>query len=187
MRVHYQDKAAVSLIAKELKPYLKGEVIIICVGTDRCTGDALGPILGTFLTNDETFKIKVFGTLDRPIHALNIEDFINNIKLIHPNSKVIAIDACLGPYDKVGEIRVRNKPINPGKGVGKDLPEIGDTSIVAIIDDADIMIPFTNRPVRLGFVYDLAEVIYQGIVKAYLENKVSLFNRIFGRLTVNEI
>ena len=55
--------------------------IILCIGTDRATGDCLGPLVGEQLLNySETFH--VMGCLSAPVHALNIHDALHDIHLL---------------------------------------------------------------------------------------------------------
>ena len=42
----------------------KRPAIILCIGTDRSTGDALGPLIGTHLSRLNLPQLKVYGTLD---------------------------------------------------------------------------------------------------------------------------
>ena len=39
-----------SMLPSDLRP-----VVIVCIGTDRSTGDSLGPLVGTFLKKKEDF------------------------------------------------------------------------------------------------------------------------------------
>ncbi len=107
--------------------------IILCIGTDRATGDCLGPLVGDQLINYDS-KVKVMGCLESPVHALNIRETINEIKSTTENPFIIAVDAALGQCSAVGNITVSNMPILPGKGVHKKLPAIGDVSITGIVN-----------------------------------------------------
>ncbi len=49
--------------------------VVLCIGTDRVTGDSLGPLVGTFLHAYGSDRyLSIYGTLDFPVHALNLED-----------------------------------------------------------------------------------------------------------------
>lgn len=149
-----------------MKDYINKKTIIVCIGTDRCIGDCLGPLVGTFLT-ESNFPIPSYGTISDPIHALNIEKKLSEIKQIHPDANIIGIDACLGDSDNIGEIQCRNYPIHPGKGVGKLLPVVGETSIVGIVDCTTDNELFTNRTIRLSLVMDMAKVIRDSLYYSY--------------------
>lgn len=107
------------LLGSTSKNYTK--ITVLCIGTDRSTGDSLGPLIGTFLKEQVDLPYEVLGTLEDPVHAKNLEIAINGID---DNNLVIAIDACLGKMDHVGYITVSEGGIKPGSGVGKDLPVV---------------------------------------------------------------
>ena len=138
-------------------------IIFLCIGTDRAIGDSLGPLVGTMLKNSN-YKYPVYGTLDKPIHALNIYESLDMIKKKHPNGNFLAIDACLGAKGNIGNLQIRKGPILPGKGVGKKLPEIGNYSIVGIVDKVDENNKFSFNNVRLSFILELAEIVALSII-----------------------
>lgn len=161
-KVNYKNEDVVSILSSILKDIISEDIVIICIGTDRAIGDALGPLVGTILKNND-FKYPVYGTLDKPIHALNLAEYLDAIKLKHSTSKLLAIDACLGPEDSIGNIQVRKGPILPGKGVGKKLPKVGNYSIVGIVDKMDDN-KFSFNNIRLHFVTQLAKIIAISII-----------------------
>lgn len=152
-------------LKEQLQNYISSNTVIACIGTDKCIGDCLGPLVGTLLTEEE-FKFPVYGTLDKPIHALNIHERLNSIKNSHPNAQIIGIDACLGFEENIGEIRIRDYAISPGKGVRKELPEVGVASIIGIVDSNDSSEFFFSRSIRLSFVMDMAKQIVELIKEA---------------------
>ncbi|ADL69686.1 spore protease YyaC [Thermoanaerobacterium thermosaccharolyticum] len=171
LRVKYDDRDAIKLISAYLAEHLNFDSVILCIGTDKCIGDSLGPIVGDMLSKMVN-GINVYGTLKNPIHAINLEENIAYIKRKHPYSNIIAVDACLGDKDNIGKISIKKSPIYPGKGVGKVLPAVGDISIIGVIDAFDI-IPVHNT--RLGFVFEMAEVIAMSIHRAFYL-KASIIN-----------
>lgn len=154
----------VDMIVSEFFKSGKESVTIVCIGTDKCIGDCLGPMVGTLLEKCGTDN--VCGTLEYPIHAINIPIRLTEIKQQHKNSFIIAVDACLGAGDEIGNINLRDVPIRPGKGVGKTLESIGQMSLVGIVDNKDLEIDFVHRPIRMGFVWDLALKVTSVIVQA---------------------
>lgn len=139
------------------------EIIIICIGTDANIGDCLAPLVGTLL-KEKGIKNTVYGDLENPIHALNLIKKIDEIKLKHQNSKIIAIDACLSYDSEPGKILFDYKPISPGAGVDKKLPKVGDVSIKGIIGSSDV--PFFNNNFRLGLVYKMASKITNILIES---------------------
>ncbi|MBE6054409.1 MAG: spore protease YyaC [Clostridium sartagoforme] len=162
-KTHYDSPNSYMEIADKIKCYIKKDTIIICVGTDKCIGDCLGPLVGSLLV-ENNFPLPVFGTLEYPIHALNIEENLKSINKLHPNSLVIGIDACLGEESSIGEIHIRDYPIHPGKGVGKRLPEVGNISIIGIVDSSDTAAFFTNRSIRLHLIMEIAKIISKALI-----------------------
>jgi putative sporulation protein YyaC len=111
---------------KRLTPF---SVVFVCIGTDRSSGDSLGPLVGTAL--QELGYPHVIGTLESPCDASNLS---MRLLEIPEQSTVIAIDACLGQPMSVGLFQVSNQPLIPGKSVGKVLPLVGDYTIAAIVN-----------------------------------------------------
>lgn len=159
---------AVKAIGNYLSTYFDSyprhdDIIIVGIGTDKCIGDCLGPLVGTILIR-KNFGFPVYGTLRRPLHALNLKDRVAYIKSRHPNAFIIAIDACLGENDDIGTIQIRSGPIDPGKGVGKNLPSVGDLSIIGIVDKLNSSSSASLHNIRLSFVLEIGEIITEGIM-----------------------
>ncbi|MBS3995430.1 MAG: spore protease YyaC [Alkaliphilus sp.] len=167
IRIPFLSEGSVELLAEVIRENIQEKTVIICIGTDRCIGDALGPMVGTFLQNN-SFRLPLYGTLEAPIHAVNLEQSISNIKTIHPNAFIIAIDACIGAEDNIGNIHIKNGPVYPGKGVGKKLPGVGDISIVGIVDKINQEDCYAIHNVRLSLVMKMARVISDAIELAAL-------------------
>ena len=49
------------------------KIVFVCIGSDRITGDSLGPLVGHQLSRYHWKNIYVYGTLNEPVHALNLE------------------------------------------------------------------------------------------------------------------
>ena len=56
------------------------ELVFLCIGSDRITGDSLGPLIGYQLSPYCSRVFHVYGTLDDPVHALNLPDRISYIR-----------------------------------------------------------------------------------------------------------
>lgn len=143
----------------------RDEIVIVCIGTDRNVGDSLAPIVGSRLKNNSHYTIH--GTIDDPVHALNVGQIGGYLKINYPNALVIAVDAGLGEVESIGEVRVRCKPVLPGKGVGKKLPPIGDISIVGIVGRADMADPIEAiNQARLCDILIMSDTITRVIERA---------------------
>lgn len=141
-------------------------IVFVCIGTDRSTGDSLGPLVGSLLEEKKLHSFFVYGTLDEPIHAVNLADKLREINTIHANPYVIGIDACLGRVKNVGIIQVGNGPVKPGAGVNKDLPAVGDIHITGIVNVSGFMEFFVLQNTRLNLVMKMAKTIALGIYQA---------------------
>ena len=164
LKIHYKNSYAAFSISHRLDKFITDNMAIVCIGTDKCIVDSLGPLVGTMLTKNN-ICVDVYGTLEKPVHAMNIAERVREIE--RKNYKtILAIDACLSNKTSQGIIEVRERSITPGKGIGKLLPEIGDISIIGVMDTSDK--PFNDliQDTRLYFVYEMAEVISAGILNA---------------------
>lgn len=175
-KVHHTSPLAYYSISKAISNSFSEDTVIICIGTDKCIGDCLGPLVGTIL-NINNFPLPVYGSIDNPIHALNINKNLEYIKKTHPNAYIIGIDACLGQESSIGEIHIRNFAIHPGKGVGKSLPEVGDKSIVGIVDSNENADFFYSKSIRLSLIFKMAKVIADGLIHSYYEYENSNKNK----------
>ncbi|SFI70140.1 spore protease YyaC [Thermoflavimicrobium dichotomicum] len=168
-RQHFSDHLAYAL--KDIQSNIP--IICVCIGTDRSTGDSLGPLVGTFLSKQAPANIKVFGTLDEPVHALNLQETIHHIQNKYPESPVIAVDACLGHFKNVGWIQLGLGPIKPGAGVKKELPEVGQIHIKGIVNVSGFMEYMILQNTRLSVVMKMAEVIASSILTATSSEPIS--------------
>jgi len=164
-KAHYSDNAAADLISEDLVKHFNEKTLIVCIGTDKCIGDSLGPLIGTFLVKNN-FPYPVIGTLENPVHAINIDSTVKEIKEKYPGYHVIAVDACIGYEECVGDIQIKIGPVSPGKGVGKSLPQVGDISIYGIVDSIDNADIFSIKNIRLNFIMNMAEVISKSLINA---------------------
>ncbi len=146
--------------------------IFICIGSDLVLGDSLGPLVGTFLKNKNVGSY-IYGTLNFPITAKEVEYARTYLKQMHPNSISIAIDAAIGSSEDIGLIRVLNKGLKPGLGVDKNLGKVGDISIIGVVASKSNKNYNLFNLTRLNLVYKIAETIASGIEKyiSKLESK----------------
>lgn len=136
--------------------------IIVCIGSDLVLGDSLGPLVGTFLRQKKVGAY-VYGTLNQPITAKEVEYARRYLKEIHPDSMIIAIDAAVGESDDVGLIKVSDRGIKPGLGVNKNLGVIGDVGIIGVVAVKSLKNYSLFNLTRLNLIYRMAEVIAKAI------------------------
>ncbi|MBT2641061.1 spore protease YyaC [Bacillus sp. ISL-41] len=169
-KINHEDELAAEKLASEILDHLPNfstrPIVFVCIGTDRSTGDSLGPLIGTLLEEKEIAPYHVYGTLDDPIHAVNMDAKLAEIKEKHFNPFIIGIDACLGRLKSVGSIQVGNGPVKPGAGVNKELPEVGNMHITGIVNVSGFMEFFVLQNTRLNLVLKMAKTIANGIFES---------------------
>lgn len=180
VRVHMDDPDAgehiqkgVSELLASLTPERRRDVVFACIGTDRSTGDALGPLVGTFLCNHGLPQNRVIGTLERPLHAANLVERLNHHGLLNPGplpnrAVIIAVDACLGASENVGSICFGPGPLKPGAGVNKKLPPVGDIYVTGTVNTGGFMEYFVLQNTRLAIVMRMATVIANALARVVI-------------------
>jgi putative sporulation protein YyaC len=166
LRFYYLEESASYNIAKALYqriPIQNRPIVVVCIGTDRSTGDSLGPLVGSLLQEYKPNHFSIYGTLESPIHAKNLEETMHNIVEKYNNPFILAIDACLGKTTSVGSIIVGSGPIKPGAAVQKKLPEVGDLHITGVVNISGYMEYFVLQNTRLALVMKMAKEIAQAL------------------------
>lgn len=152
-------------LLKELKPILAQNrpIVFVCIGTDRSTGDSLGPLVGYKLKYLSKNNIHIYGTLENPIHAKNMVEILTKIKSSFINPYIVAIDSCLGTLSNIGKVFIQKKPLSPGLALNKQLPTVGEMSITGIVNISGNFEFLVLQNTRLYTVMNLADVISRGI------------------------
>ena len=154
---------------------INSNIVFLCIGTDRITGDCFGPIVGNKLqrNNVKNLNIKVYGTLQETVNASNLNNKIKDIFSNCKNPYIVAIDAALSNKESVGKIIVSNHFLQAGIGIGKESINIGDISIRAIIGKRE-KIDSRNMEVlqntSLNMVINLANLVSKGVIEVLQEN-----------------
>ena len=142
------------------------ELVLLCIGTDRVTGDCRGPFVGQKLSSYSGTVFSVYGTLFQPVHALNLTDIYQHIQTHHPNALIIAIDASLGEKKHLGYVTIANGALHPGAAIHKQLPSVGHIHITGIVNVSGVLEQLTLQTTRLSAVIFLADKIVQGILES---------------------
>lgn len=175
-RINIEDPMAANKIASDLVKRMQrygvtGNTakVLLCIGTDRSTGDCLGPLVGSKIDLLKQDFFTVCGTLDKPVHASNLKETIEDIYKLHQNPFIIAIDACLGRIENVGCVHIGDGSLLPGAGVNKNLPPVGQIHITGIVNVGGYMEYLILQNTRLNLVMRLADVIADGLSKVVQE------------------
>lgn len=107
--------------------------VIVCVGTTSVQGDSLGPKVGDILVKDYGIDAFVYGKSSLPVNGINYEKYLTHIKTHHPNNIIIAVDACLGSKEEVGNIKYTFDGLRAGAALNKKLDRIGHVTILGIV------------------------------------------------------
>ncbi|MFB9331013.1 DUF1256 domain-containing protein [Paenibacillus aurantiacus] len=133
---------------------------IVCIGTDRSTGDSYGTWVGTLLA-ERGWK-NVVGTLAAPCDA---EHYGVLTQSLPQERVVIAVDAGLGKADGVGGFLVAAGPLYPSRATGGQLAPVGDYSIGGIVGPLSAKPYWSLQRASLyqviGMARDTAEAISQ--------------------------
>lgn len=158
-------------ISQYIFPIIKSSrpIVVLCIGTDRSTGDSLGPLVGNKIKFLVRNKIHVYGSLECPVHAKNLCETIDEINYSYTNPYIIAIDACLGSLQNVGKIIVEEKPLSPGAAMNKNLPKVGDLSITGVVNISGAFEFMVLQNTRLYTVMMLADAISKGLYHSILK------------------
>ena len=146
-----------------LNPELNRPVVVVAIGTDRSTGDSLGPLVGSKLADMPGNGLEVYGTLDDPVHAGNLSQKLEMIYAKYKNPVVIATDACLGQTENIGWITMATGPLKPGAGVNKSLPAVGDLYLTGTVNVSGYMEYFVLQNTRLSLVMKMSDRIAASI------------------------
>ena len=133
--VDVNDKNCVEKLSNGLKTVLTNKkIVVLCIGSDKVVGDSLGPAIGTMLIDGLKTDVIVYGSLQVNVNAKNLLLVKQMIKVLHPDRTLLCIDAALGVTSEVGTIQIYDHGLYPGSATNKNLPCVGDLSIVGVVN-----------------------------------------------------
>lgn len=172
IQIHCEEPMATNYFSRELAELFRyykisrnQPIVLLCIGTDRSTGDCLGPLVGAKISSFQQSYYHIYGTLDQPVHANNLSDKIKEIQDSFNNPFIIAIDACLGDLEKVGYITLGHGSLQPGAGVNKKLPPVGHIHITGIVNVGGFMEYLVLQNTRLNLVMRIANIMAEGLME----------------------
>ena len=172
MEALYTDLYVEQKVVRELHLLIpqgrEKELVVLCLGTDRSTGDSLGPVTGTFLSNCFNSEklpqnIPIYGSLWRPVHANNVAECINEIHQANDNPFVLSIDSCVSKEKPVGTIAISAETVSPGSSLARILPEVGDVSIFGVVAPVGVNQYELISSARLYMIMEMARILSYGI------------------------
>ena len=106
---------------------------MVCIGSDKVSGDMLGPLVGSSLREKYHLSCPVYGVVGESVNGLNLDEYVQMIKRRHKESRIIAVDAALGKQEDVGRIRLKKGGIKAGGALERTGARIGDVGIVGVV------------------------------------------------------
>ena len=140
--------------------------VFVCIGTDKVYSDSLGPKVGSLLNNQMSKPVFVYGLCDRNITAENLVYCLDFIKQMHPDSQTVVVDAAVGSVEQIGKVQISDGGIVPGAATNKNLPTVGDVSIVGIVADKGMSDFYTMNSAKERLVNRVAQFIVKSIILA---------------------
>jgi len=175
LRVFIHDQHAVQDLAdmlakllQELNPSSNRQTVLLAVGTDRSTGDSLGPLVGTRVKELAPGLLPIYGTLEEPVHAVNLKEKVQEIKDSFSHPLIIAVDACLGQLQSVGSINMGRGSLQPGTGVNKVLPPVGEIFFSGVVNIGGYLEYLVLQNTRLSHVMKMADCIARALIAGYI-------------------
>ncbi|MFC5406921.1 spore protease YyaC [Cohnella soli] len=138
------------------------EITFVCIGTDRSTGDCLGPFVGSIL--EDRGVSNVIGTLKEPCDSERLPSLL---PALAERDNIVAVDACLGRPGHVGGYIVRFGPLVPARSVIDVFAPIGDYSIAAVVNVAGPKPYWTLQSTSLYGVMGMARAIADAICDGF--------------------
>ena len=119
--------------------------------------------IGYKLKNIERKNIYIYGSLEYPVHSINLSEVLKKIKSNFIDPFIIGIDASLGNVQNIGKVFVEDSPLRPGLALDKDLPEVGEISIKGVVNISGNLDFMMLQNTRLFVVMSLADCISNAI------------------------
>ena len=134
--------------------------VVVCVGSDKISGDALGPMVGTMLRR-RGLPCPVYGVEGDPVNGVNLAEYRDFLRRYHPNVPIIAVDAAVGKPDEIGCVKYRLGGVQAGGAMGRAEPPLGDLAVLGVVGPkgGDVLssllaVPFATVEVLAGRIAD---------------------------------
>ena len=110
--------------------------VILCIGTSKCVGDSLGPIVGENLYKKiNKSNIYIFGNLKNNITYQNVDIVLNRINKIIKNPYLIVVDSALASKEYLGQIIISKNRMIIGSALDKASYNIGNLNIKGVVGE----------------------------------------------------
>lgn len=167
---YYNNRRAVVGVLSALKKFVGTDnaPVIVCIGSDRVSGDSLGPITGSMLKNKLPLPdVFVLGSLESTVTAKEVKYLGEFLRETFARRTIICVDSAVGNMSDVGVIKVSDSPLLPGSGINKRLGKIGDVSIQGVVAEKSFLSRSALSEVKMGMVYKMSDIISDSITKFF--------------------
>jgi len=151
---------------RSLHAFSAQPTVVLCIGSMSSSGDTLGPRVGSILKAHANDRLRIYGTAESPVHAVNLNTALEAIRKEQPGCPILAVDASLADRKHIGNITVASGPVYPGEALHKQLSAAGDIHMTGIVGPAGFMEYHILNFVPKAFVRRLAFIIAESILLA---------------------
>lgn len=78
-------------LAKQIASDFNSVPVVVCLGDPNVVADCFAPMVGSMLK--QSWGGYVYGTVDSPILASNVDDAMRFVKSVHKDKKILIVDA----------------------------------------------------------------------------------------------
>ena len=135
------------------------KLLFLCIGSEKISGDCIGPIVGTLLKEKYRIPYPVLGTEDNSVNGANIRAYRDNIKKYFPDYKIIAVDSAVGDDKDLWTLKIREGGVRAGGALNPSVEYYGN-----VLDNL-LSAPYSK-------IVDFAERIAKTIVKAFAPERL---------------
>lgn len=160
-------------LKKEMKRHLKDNRVLLCVGSNKCVGDSLGPLVGEILSRQLKEKnIEIIGNMKKCVDYCNIPDITEEIHQKYTHPYIITIDAALAKKEYIGRVVTIHEKLVLGSALGKENYQIGNIGIKGIVAEKketllDNFISLNTVPRKrvISLAFHISNQIYDAITE----------------------
>ena len=134
--------------------------VFVCIGTPRIVGDSVGPRVGSKLI-EAGVNAYVYGTLDRPITALNLHRYRKMLAMYHRGDVIVTIDATMGMLSDIGSVKLSDGGLRPAGAFRRRSAKLGDVGVMAIVGEREGDMLLQLKVADEAFVAEIADEVFE--------------------------
>ena len=134
--------------------------VFVCIGTPRIVGDSVGPRVGSKLI-EAGVNAYVYGTLERPITALNLHRYRKMLAMYHRGDVIVTIDATMGMLSDIGSVKLCDGGLRPAGAFRRRSAKLGDVGVMAIVGEREGDMLLQLKVADEAFVAEIADEVFE--------------------------